>query len=96
MQLGFDGLACTLLVSTCQKGLPEEHMAHGTVKWFNADKGYGFIIVDDGQEVFVHFSAIVGRGYRSLQEGQRVEFQIMQGPKGKEADQVRIVAGTDT
>jgi CspA family cold shock protein len=61
-------------------------VAQGTVKWFNADKGYGFIAVDGGQDVFVHFSAIVGGGYRSLEEGQRVEFEITQGPKGKQAD----------
>jgi cold shock protein len=65
----------------------------GVVKWFNADKGYGFIAVDGGQDVFVHFSAIVGGGYRSLQEGQRVEFEITQGPKGQQADQVRVVGG---
>jgi CspA family cold shock protein len=65
----------------------------GVVKWFNADKGYGFIAVDGGQDVFVHFSAIVGGGYRSLQEGQRVEFEITRGPKGQQADQVRVVGG---
>ena len=68
-------------------------MAQGTVKWFNADKGYGFIAVDGGQDVFVHFSAIVGGGDRSLEEGQRVEFEITQGPKGEQADQVRVVGG---
>jgi cold shock protein len=68
-------------------------MARGTVKWFNADKGYGFIAVDGGQDVFVHFSAIVGGGDRSLEEGQRVEFEITQGPKGEQADQVRVVGG---
>jgi len=66
-------------------------MAQGTVKWFNAEKGYGFIAVDGGQDVFVHFSAIVGEGYRSLDEGQRVEFEITRGPKGQQADQVRVV-----
>ena len=68
-------------------------MAQGTVKWFNAEKGYGFIAVDGGQDVFVHFSAIVGEGYRSLEEGQRVEFDITRGPKGQQADQVRVVGG---
>jgi cold shock protein len=67
-------------------------MAQGTVKWFNAEKGYGFIAVDGGQQdVFVHFSAIQGSGYRSLEEGQRVEFEITQGQKGPQADQVRAV-----
>jgi CspA family cold shock protein len=67
-------------------------MAQGTVKWFDAAKGYGFIAVDGGPDVFVHFSAIVGTGYRSLEEGQRVEFEITQGPKGMQADQVRVVS----
>ena len=57
-------------------------MAQGTVKWFNGDKGYGFIAVDGGQDVFVHFSAITGGGCRSLEEGQKVEFAITQGQKG--------------
>ncbi len=66
-------------------------MAQGTVKWFNSEKGYGFIAVDGGQDVFVHYSAIVADGYRSLDEGQRVEFDVTQGQKGPQADQVRIV-----
>ena len=57
-------------------------MAQGTVKWFNADKGYGFIAVDGGRDVFVHHSAILMDGYRSLEEGQRVEFDITQGERG--------------
>jgi cold shock protein len=57
-------------------------MAQGTVKWFNSDKGYGFIAVEGGPDVFVHFSAITGGGYRSLEEGQKVEFDITQGQKG--------------
>ena len=61
-------------------------MAQGIVKWFNADKGYGFIAVDGGQDVFVHFSAITGDGYRSLEEGQKVEFDITQGQKGPQAE----------
>jgi cold shock protein len=65
-------------------------MAEGTVKWFNADKGFGFISVDNGgPDVFVHFSAIQTNGYRSLEENQRVEFEIAQGAKGPQAEQVR-------
>ncbi len=57
----------------------------GTVKWFNNTKGYGFISQDGGADVFVHFSAIQGNGYRSLNEGQQVEFSVEQGPKGLQA-----------
>jgi cold shock protein len=64
-------------------------MAQGTVKWFNADKGYGFIAVDGGRDVFVHFSAIQMDGYRSLEEGQRVEFDIEQSDRGPQASAVR-------
>lgn len=63
-------------------------MVQGTVKWFNGQKGYGFITQDDGQDVFVHYSAINGQGFRSLQEGQRVEFEITDGPKGLQAANV--------
>lgn len=66
-------------------------MAQGTVKWFNADKGYGFIAVDGGKDVFVHYSAIMMDGYRSLEQGQRVEFEITQGQKGPQAEDVRAV-----
>jgi CspA family cold shock protein len=66
-------------------------MTVGTVKWFNADKGYGFIAVDSGEDVFVHFSAIQTGGYRSLDEGQSVEFDITSGPKGPQAANVRPV-----
>ena len=68
-------------------------MPLGTVKWFNADKGYGFISRDDGEDVFVHFSAIQGSGYRSLEEGQQVEFDLVQGPKGLQAANVRAATG---
>ena len=66
-------------------------MAQGTVKWFNADKGFGFISVDGGNDVFVHFSAIVADGYRSLEENQRVEYTASRGAKGPQADEVRPV-----
>jgi CspA family cold shock protein len=61
----------------------------GTVKWFSNEKGYGFIARPDGDDVFVHFSAIVGEGYRTLSEGQAVEFDIVEGPKGKQAANVK-------
>ncbi len=66
-------------------------LATGTVKWFNAEKGYGFISREDGPDVFVHFSAIQGTGYRTLEEGQRVEFDVGPGRKGEEAQNVRLV-----
>jgi CspA family cold shock protein len=66
-------------------------VAQGSVKWFNNEKGYGFIAVDGGQDVFVHYSAIQSEGYRSLDEGQRVEFEVAQGLKGPQADAVHIV-----
>jgi cold shock protein len=66
-----------------------EHVAQGTVKWFNAEKGFGFIAVDGGQDVFVHYSAIQMDGYKSLDEGQRVTFEVVQGEKGPQADAVR-------
>jgi CspA family cold shock protein len=67
-------------------------VATGTVKWFNADKGFGFISQSDGQDVFVHFSAIQTSGYRSLEEGQNVEFEVQKGPKGLQAANVKPVA----
>ncbi|NLJ40770.1 MAG: cold-shock protein [Clostridiales bacterium] len=57
----------------------------GTVKWFNSEKGFGFIVSEDGQDVFVHFSAIQTEGYKTLEEGQRVEFEIEQSPRGPQA-----------
>ena len=64
-------------------------MATGTVKWFNADKGYGFITVDNGDEVFVHFSEIQGEGFKTLEEGQKVEFEVTQGNLGPQASNVQ-------
>ncbi len=64
-------------------------MAEGTVKWFNDSKGFGFIQREDGPDVFVHHSAIDGEGFKSLQEGQRVEFEVTQGPKGPQAANVK-------
>ena len=68
-------------------------MPTGTVKWFNDDKGYGFVTPDDGsKDVFVHHSAIVGEGFKSLAEGAKVEYGVEQGPKGPQAQSVSVVA----
>jgi CspA family cold shock protein len=68
-------------------------MAQGTVKWFNSEKGFGFIQQDGGApDVFVHFSAISGTGYKSLEENQKVEFDVTQGPKGPQAKNVRALS----
>lgn len=63
-------------------------MAQGTVKWFSAEKGYGFISRDDGEDVFVHYSAISGDGFKTLEQGQRVEFEVTDGKKGPQAANV--------
>jgi len=74
-----------------QGSFKEEHLSMtGTVKWFNGTKGYGFITKDDGGDVFVHFSAIEMDGFKTLDEGQRVEFEVEDGPKGPQAAKVRI------
>lgn len=67
-------------------------MAEGTVKWFNGEKGYGFIAVDGGQDVFVHYSAIQSDGFRTLEADQRVELEITQGQKGPQAEDVRVIS----
>lgn len=63
-------------------------MARGKVKWFNDTKGYGFIQEESGQDVFVHYTAVVGEGFKSLKEGDEVEFEITKGPKGPQASKV--------
>jgi cold shock protein len=85
------GLARALREATTTRW-EQIYMAQGTVKWFNGEKGFGFIAVDGGgADVFVHYSAIDAGGYRSLDEGQRVEFEIEQGNKGPQATSVRVV-----
>jgi len=66
-------------------------MAKGKVKWFSNQKGYGFITAEGGKDVFVHYSAVKGDGYKTLQEGQDVEFEITQGPKGEQATNVTMI-----
>src|SRR5690606_34618623 len=66
-------------------------MTEGTVKWFNAEKGFGFIERAEGEDVFVHYSAIQTQGYKSLDENQKVEFDVTQGPKGPQAENVRAI-----
>ncbi len=67
-------------------------MAQGSVKWFNDAKGFGFISQEDGEDVFVHFSAIQGNGFRTLAEGAAVEFEVTRGPKGLQATNVTVAA----
>ena len=66
-------------------------MTQGTVKWFSNEKGYGFIEREEGDDVFVHFSQITADGYKSLEQGQRVTFEITEGPKGLQAAEVQVV-----
>ncbi|HEY4538065.1 MAG TPA: cold shock domain-containing protein [Erysipelothrix sp.] len=66
-------------------------MSTGKVKFFNAEKGYGFITIEEGQDVFVHYSAIEIDGYKTLEEGQEVTFDIVEGPRGEQAANVRVV-----
>jgi len=72
------------------KGLKKMAREKGTVKWFNNSKGFGFIQRDSGEDVFVHFKSILAEGYKSLEEGQRVEFSVTQGQKGLQAEEVVI------
>ena len=69
-------------------------MANGTVKWFNAEKGYGFIAQDEGGDVFVHYSGIEGEGYRALTEGDLVQFEVVPGPKGPQAKSVKRLSSS--
>ncbi len=66
-------------------------MSTGKVKWFNAEKGYGFITGDDGKDIFVHYSSIVGSGFRSLEEGQRVSYDAVEGNRGMQASNVTVL-----
>jgi CspA family cold shock protein len=75
-----------ILVEGSEVSMPERET--GTVKWFSDQKGYGFIVSDQGQDIFVHYSGIRGTGHRSLKDGQRVEFTIIPGPKGLQAEDV--------
>jgi CspA family cold shock protein len=74
------------------KGGEQKQMAKGKVKWFSNQKGYGFITRDDGKDVFVHYSAVQGDGYKTLEEGMEVEFDVTQGPKGEQATNVKKAA----
>ncbi len=74
-----------------KSNLRRSYVMKGTVKWFNPKKGYGFITKEDGGDVFVHYSAIQMNGFKTLQEGQKVEFEIQKGQKGPQAVNVRVV-----
>jgi len=87
-RVGADGVDDLVLAREHEKVIA---MATGTVKFFNAEKGFGFISRPDGDDVFVHFSNIEGSGYKTLEEGQQVEFDVAPGRKGEEAQKVRVV-----
>jgi CspA family cold shock protein len=78
-------------MSMLERALGGNAMQEGIVKWFNAEKGFGFISRENGDDVFVHFSAILGDGFKSLDEGQRVSFEVVQGPKGPQAADVSVL-----
>ena len=84
------GVRGGVILETAEDGVGR-HVVRGKVKWFNNAKGYGFIGREDGNDVFVHYSAIVGDGYRTLQEGDAVEFEIVDGQKGPQAANVTKV-----
>ena len=80
------------MLAVCAAGDHKEMtMAQGTVKWFNDAKGYGFIKIENGEDVFVHYSAIQAQGFKSLAEGEQVEFEVTRGPKGLQAANVRKI-----
>lgn len=81
----------TIDVAIDVAGTGAPNMAQGTVKWFNGEKGYGFICQPEGADLFVHYSEIDGSGFRSLEEGQQVEFEVGQGQKGPQATAVRVI-----
>jgi CspA family cold shock protein len=80
-----------VVIGVAQASRNEKQMATGTVKFFNAEKGFGFISRESGDDLFVHYSNIQGNGYRSLDQGQRVEFDVAPGRKGDEAQNVRVI-----
>lgn len=81
-----------MLVSLCRwVGVELEVSWRGRVKWFSDEKGYGFIEMEDGEDLFVHYSEIVGEGFRSLEEGTEVEFDVVESQKGKQASRVEVV-----
>ena len=80
-----------LLSVQINKEMSNNNVEQGTVKWFNDAKGYGFITRQSGEDVFVHFSAIQANGFRTLQEGQAVQFSVTKGPKGLQAENVSIL-----
>jgi cold shock protein len=90
-RLGPPNVVCELVARTGSDHEKRNTLATGTVKFFNSEKGYGFISREDGDDVFVHFSNIQGSGYKTLDEGQRVEFDIAPGRKGEEAQNVRVI-----
>lgn len=88
MNDGLSGASGTFLVTFLER---MHSMEQGTVKWFNGAKGYGFISRQNGEDVFVHFKAIVGDGYRTLNEGDKVQFDVEKGPKGLQAANVQKI-----